>query len=97
MRPRHPRPQSKKLSEAEKRRRAEQRQQAIAASVERLLFSRQQTRHALGGTSLASIIRLEDQGLLTKVRLAAGTRSGMVFHYAWQVRALALAQGGGNA
>jgi hypothetical protein len=88
------RSQSKKLSEAEKRRRADQRQQAIAATIPRLLYSREQTRHALGGVSLATVQRLEQRGLLDKVRLA-GSASGAVFHHAWQVQALA--QGGGHA
>jgi hypothetical protein len=83
-----------KLSEAEKRRRAEQRQQTIAATIPRLLYSRQQTRHALGGVSLATVLRLEARGLLDKVRLA-GSENGAVHHGASQV--MALAEGGGNA
>ena len=90
---RHQPSKSKKLSEAEKRRRAEQRRQAIATTIPRLLYSRQQTRHVLGGVSLATVQRIENAGLLDKIVLA-GSPTGMVFHRAEQVHALA--QGGGD-
>jgi hypothetical protein len=73
-------------SKREATRRAQVREARIAA-VPVLLYSRQQTRHALGGISLASVIRMENQGLLDKVRLA-GTSNGQVFHRSEQVHAL---------
>ena len=58
------------------------------APVERLLYSRVQTAHALGGISIATVQRMEARGLLDKVRLA-GSPNGAVFHRAEQVRKLA--------
>jgi hypothetical protein len=72
-------------SKREAERRAQVREARIAA-VPVLLYSRQQTRHALGEISLASVIRLENQGALDKVRLAGG--NGAVYHRAEQVHAL---------
>jgi hypothetical protein len=57
------------ISASEYSRRARQREQALA-NVERLLYSRAQTAHALGGVSIATLIRMENAGLLDKVRLA---------------------------
>ena len=58
-----------------------------ASSVRRLLCTRAQTGEALGGISVSSVIRLERQGSLSKVRLRGLT--GQVFHRADQVEALA--------
>ena len=59
-----------------------------ASSVPRLLYTRAQTGEALGGISVSSVIRLERQGSLSKVRLRGLT--GQVFHRADQVEALAM-------
>ena len=67
-------------------RRAHKREQSLAA-VEQLLYSRRHSAHVLGGISIATVIRLENKGLLDKVRLAGG--NGEVFHKAEQVQALA--------
>jgi hypothetical protein len=56
-------------------------------AVEQLLYSRDQTAHALGDISIATVIRLENAGKLDKVRLAGG--NGQVFNKASQVHALA--------
>jgi hypothetical protein len=80
---------------SEKARRARQRAQSLDA-VERLLYSRKQTAHVLGGVSIATILRMEARGLLDKVRLA-GVRNGAVFHRAEQVRQLAEGKGAGGA
>jgi hypothetical protein len=90
---RRPRSQSKKLSEAEKRQRTQQREQSLAA-VPQLLYSRRQTQRALGGISISTIIRLENAGKLDKVALA-GVPNGQVYHRVAQVTALA--EGGSNA
>jgi hypothetical protein len=86
------RPRSKSLSEAEKRRRAQQREQTLAA-VPVLLYSRRQTQRALGGISISTIIRLENAHKLDKVTLA-GVPNGVVYHRASQV--IALAEAGGD-
>jgi hypothetical protein len=81
----------RRISPSERTRRAEKREQKRAqslADIPRLLYSREQTRHALGGISIASVIRLENRGLLEKVRLA-GSDNGQVLHPAEQVHALA--------
>lgn len=65
------------------------------STVERLLYSRQQTAFALGGISIATVQRLENAGLLDKVRLASET--GAVFHRIEQVRELARRRGAGAA
>ena len=83
------------ISASERERRTRKRAQSLAA-VDQLLYSRRQTAHALGGISIATVIRLENRGLLTKVRLA-GVPSGAVFHRAEQVRALAEGGNGGAA
>jgi hypothetical protein len=77
----------KPVSDSEKARRAQQRALSLAA-VEQLLYSRRQTARALGGISIATVIRLEKCGKLDKVRLA-GVSNGAVFHRAAQVHALA--------
>jgi hypothetical protein len=64
------------------------RDQQSVASVERLLYSRRQTAHALGDISIATVLRIENAGLLDKIRLAGGP-TGAVFHRAEQVRKLA--------
>ncbi len=76
----------RRISEREQSRRAGQRKQSLAA-VERLLYTRLQTAHVLGGISVASVQRLENKGLLDKVRLAGG--NGQIFNKAAQVHALA--------
>jgi hypothetical protein len=65
-----------------------QKNQPTIGAVERLLYSRAQTAHALGGISIATVQRMEARGLLDKVRLA-GSPNGAVFHRAEQVRKLA--------
>jgi two-component sensor histidine kinase len=82
----HEKKKQSSLSAREQERRAQQRAQSLAA-VEQLLYTRRQTGRALGGISVATVIRLENKGLLDKVRLAGG--SGEVFHRASQVHALA--------
>ncbi len=74
------------LSAAELERRRQRQAQSIAA-VGQLLYTRRQTAHVLADISVATVIRLENKGLLDKVRLAGGT--GEVFHKAAQVHALA--------
>ncbi len=71
-----------------KPRKTNRRDQQSVASVERLLYSRTQTAHALGGISIATVQRIERRGLLDKVR-PAGSPKGAVFHRAEQVRKLA--------
>ena len=56
------------------------------SSVKRLLYTREQTAECLGGISVSSLIRLERDGSLSKVRLRGLT--GQVFHRADQVEAL---------
>jgi hypothetical protein len=58
--------------------------------VERLLYSRGQTAEALGGISIMTVIRMEQLGILPRVRLF-GSRNGKVFHPAEKARALATA------
>jgi hypothetical protein len=81
---------SNPISETEKSRRSRQREQQLAA-VETLLYTRIQTAKVLN-CSLATVIRLENAGLLDKVKLA-GSRNGKVYHRASQVHALAAARG----
>ena len=54
----------------------------------RLLYSREQTRAALGGVSRMMLWRLEQRGALTAVRLTGG-RNARVFYRAAQVQTLA--------
>jgi hypothetical protein len=56
---------------------------------ERLLYSRRQTAHVLGGVSLRTIKELEASGQLDVVRLNKRSPTAQVFHRAWQVQALA--------
>jgi hypothetical protein len=76
--------------------RAEKRAQRLAA-VEQVLYTRAQTAKALGDISIATVIRLENRGVLDKIR-PSGSPSGAVFHRAKQVHQLAesgqLAEGG---
>jgi len=58
-------------------------------TVRRLLYTREQSAYALGGISVSSVIRLEKEGLLGKVRLRGET--GQVFNPAADVEALASA------
>jgi hypothetical protein len=88
-----PRRGQRPISEPEQTRRARQREQALAA-VPVLLYSRRQTSRALGGISIAKIIRIENAGLLDKVVLA-GVPNGQVYHRVEQVERLA--QGGDHA
>jgi len=84
----------KKPSKEELERRRQQREQRRArriASVPKLLYSRQQTAHALGDVSVATVIRMENKGLLDKIRMP-GSPNGAIFHLAAQVALLA--QGG---
>jgi len=75
--------QTNSLSPEERQRREEQRR----ASVRRLLYSREQTAEVLGGISIPTIIRLENEGRLSKVRLHGVTSK--VFHKVEEVEALA--------
>ena len=83
----------RQISEREKTSRQQQREQSLAA-VPQLLYTRRQTARCLGGVSVATVQRLENKGVLDKVRLA-GSPNGQVFNKAEQVHALA--QGGGHA
>jgi hypothetical protein len=60
------------------------------STVRRLLFTREQTAFALGGISVSSVIRLENEGKLGKVRLRGET--GQVFNPVEDVEALASAE-----
>ena len=65
-------------------RRAGPRQQSSSVvAVERLLYSREQTAHALGGVSVATIQRLENAGKLDKSGWAGDQN---VFHRVEQVQ-----------
>ncbi len=74
----------RRISPREQSRRAQQ----SLTTIERLLYSRAQTAHALGGISIATVMRMEARGLLDKIRLA-GSPKGAVFHRVEQVHALA--------
>jgi hypothetical protein len=63
--------------------------QKAATTVRRLLYTRAQTGQALGGISVSSVIRLEQDGKLRTVRLRG--ESGQVFIPAADVEALAKA------
>jgi hypothetical protein len=80
-----PKKKQRNVSARERERRAQQSKQSVA--VEQLLYSRRQSARALGGISIATIIRLENKGLLDKIRLAGG--NGQVFNTAARVHALA--------
>ena len=71
------------ISDAERQRRREQRRYSIVGA---LLHSRAQTA-AMLGTSTMTVIRLEEAGLLTPIRLSAKPL-GKVYHDDQQVRAL---------
>lgn len=81
------------ISDREQSRRNQQRQQQSVADIERLLYTRRQSSHALS-CSVATLVRLENAGVITKVRLA-GSPSSAVFHRASQIRQLA--EGGQSA
>jgi CRP-like cAMP-binding protein len=81
-----------RISSHEQARRAQQREQSLTA-VEQLPYSRAQTARALGGISIATVQRIENLGLLDKIRLA-GSPNGAVFHRVEQVRALARGEHG---
>ena len=81
---RRPPAKSKRLSPEELERRRRQRNEA-----RRLLYTRGQTGEALGGISVSSVIRLENEGKLRKVRLRGET--GQVFNPVADVEALASA------
>jgi hypothetical protein len=57
-------------------------------TVERLLYSRQQTAQALGGISIRTVIRFEEEGRLGKVQFK-NSRTAKVFNPAADVIALA--------
>jgi hypothetical protein len=61
----------------------------ICHVIRRLLYTRGQTGEALGGISVSSVIRLENEGKLRKVRLRGET--GQVFNPVADVEALASA------
>lgn len=76
------------MSAAEKlRRRAQQREQALAAAPT-LLYSRRQTAKALGGISIATVLRLEAAKRLTPIKLL-GAANGLTFYRPAEVHALA--------
>jgi hypothetical protein len=58
-----------------------------SATPDQLLYTRQQTARVLGDISLSTILRLERQGQLKKIRLMRGA-SAQVFHSAENVNAL---------
>jgi hypothetical protein len=79
-----PKKKRNRLSPEELQRRRAQRRASMRESVQRLLYSREQTAEVLGGISISSVIRLERDGRLAKVRLR-----GAVFHRCEDVHALA--------
>jgi hypothetical protein len=66
---------------------------AESPDTQQLLYSRQQTAQALGYRSVASVIRLQREGVLRPIRLTK-RRTGQVFYSVEEVRALASAKGG---
>ncbi|MFZ2081143.1 MAG: hypothetical protein WAV38_31750 [Xanthobacteraceae bacterium] len=83
----------RRISPDQQARRTQRREQSLAA-VEQLLYSREQTARALGGISVATILRMEARGLLDQVRVAGSPKGkGAVFHRVEQVRALARGEG----
>jgi hypothetical protein len=65
-RPKQPTPAELERRREERDRRHAQRR----TSIRRLLYTREQTGEALGGISISSVIRLEQDGCLSKVRLS---------------------------
>jgi hypothetical protein len=51
-----------------------------ASADERLLYSRKQAAELLGNISLATLKRLEDEGILEPVRLNKRSATGQVFY-----------------
>jgi hypothetical protein len=85
-----------KVTKARKRRPAKppspeelERRRRQRNEARRLLYTRGQTGEALGGISVSSVIRLENEGKLRKVRLRGET--GQVFNPVADVEALASA------
>jgi hypothetical protein len=62
-----------------------------------LLYSRAQAAKLLGRISVASVIRLEQDGLLTPIKLNPNRPTSSTFYRASQVRRLAKGQEAGNA
>ena len=58
-----------------------------STAARQLLYTRAQTARVLGGISLSTILRLEREGALKKIRLMRGV-SAQVFHSAENVNAL---------
>jgi hypothetical protein len=63
-------------------------QRAQLQQLRRLLYTREQSAHVLGGVSIATIRRLEAEGLLSLIRLSRSP-TAQVFHRADQVHNLA--------
>jgi hypothetical protein len=63
-----------------------------AYTVRRLLYSRGQACHALGGISIATVIRLEKHGALTPIKLLPKKISAQTFYRVEEIEALASAQ-----
>jgi hypothetical protein len=61
--------------------------QDVETRAPQLLYSRRESARILG-VSIQTVIRLEQRGLLTPIRLM-GTKTGAVHHAAVQVHALA--------
>jgi hypothetical protein len=60
-----------------------------AYTVRRLLYSRGQVAHALGGVSISTVIRLEREGVLTPIKLLPKRTSAQTFYRVDEVEALA--------
>jgi hypothetical protein len=60
-----------------------------AYTVRRLLYSREQAGHALGGVSISTVIRLEREGVLTPIKLLPKRTSAQTFYRVEEVEALA--------
>lgn len=84
----------KQLSEDERERRAEQRRQSLAHL--RLLYTRAESAAALN-VCTRTIIRLEESGRLSRVRLAGAGNKGRVYNPCDEVHALAQTREAVNA
>ena len=60
-------------------------------AVQRLLYSREQAGHALGGVSISTIIRLEREGVLTPIKLLPEKTNAQTFYRVEEIEALATA------
>jgi hypothetical protein len=64
------------------------------ALPERLLYTRRQAAEQLGGVSLATLKRLEEEGVLKPIRLNKRSATGQVFYR--HSNLMAIARGGGD-